>query len=87
MPCEDRSCLARIDYATGRIAYGDPAIACGVPGLAYGGPAIAYGVLRIVYGNLLFGSVKRRNLIGNFHGCWWDVAVPHACPLMLFALQ
>ena len=66
---EDRPCLARIDYATGGIAYGDSAIAYGVPGLAYGVLAIAYGVLGIVYGNLLFGSVKRGNLIGNFHGC------------------
>lgn len=38
-------------------------------GIAYGDPAIAYGVLGIVYGNLLFGSVKRGNLMGNFHGC------------------
>lgn len=53
----------------GGIAYGDPAIAYGVLGLAYGVLAIAYGVLGIVYGNLLFRSVKRGNLMGNFHGC------------------
>lgn len=47
--------LARIDYATGEIAYGVL--------------ETAYGVLGIVYGNLLFGSVKRVNLIGNFHAC------------------
>lgn len=73
---EDRPCLARTDHASrelptpqGGIAYGDPAIAYGVLGLAYGVLAIAYGVLGIVYGNLLFGSVKRGNLMGNFHGC------------------
>ena len=53
----------------GGIAYGDPAIAYGVLGLAYGVLAIAYGVLGIVYGNLLYGSVKWRNLIGNFRAC------------------
>lgn len=47
--------LARIDYAAGEIAYGVL--------------AIAYGVLGIVYGNLLYGSVKWRNLIGNFRAC------------------
>lgn len=47
--------LARIDYATGEIAYGVL--------------ETAYGVLGITYGNLLFGSVKRVNLIGNFHAC------------------
>lgn len=66
---EDRPCLARIDYATGEIAYGALTIAYGVLGITYGVLAIAYGVLGIVYGNLLFGSVKRRNLIGNFYGC------------------
>lgn len=65
--------LARIDYAAGEIAYGVL--------------AIAYGVLGIVYGNLLYGSVKWRNLIGNFRACRWDAAVPHVCPFMLFALQ
>lgn len=47
--------LARIDYAAGEIAYGVL--------------AIAYGVLGIVYGNLLYGSVKWRNLIGIFRAC------------------
>lgn len=54
--------LARIDYAAGEIAYGVLAIAYGVLG-------IVYGVLGIVYGNLLYGSVKWRNLIGNFRAC------------------
>ena len=52
---EDLPRLARIDYATGEIAYGVL--------------AISYGVSGIVYGNLLFGSVKRRNLIGNLRAC------------------
>lgn len=70
---EDLPRLARIDYVAGEIAYGVL--------------AISYGVSGIVYGNLLFGSVKRRNLIGNYHACQWDAAVPHVCPLILFALQ
>lgn len=61
--------LARIDYATGEIAYGVLETAYGVLGITYGVLVIAYGMSGIVYGNLLFGSVKRRNLIGNLHDC------------------
>ena len=61
--------LARIDYTTGEIAYGVLETAYGVLGITYGVLVIAYGMSGIVYGNLLFGSVKRGNLIGNFHGC------------------
>lgn len=61
--------LARIDYATGEIAYGVLETAYGVVGITYGVLVIAYGMSGIVYGNLLFGSVKRRNLIGNLHDC------------------
>lgn len=61
--------LARIDYATGEIAYGVLEAAYGVLGITYGVLAISYGVSGIVHGNLLFGSVKWRNLIGNLHGC------------------
>lgn len=66
---EDLPRLARIDYAAGEIADGVLEAAYGVLGITYGVLAIAYGVLGIVYGNLLYGSVKWRNLIGNFRAC------------------